>query len=134
MPVLSPYLEVADLVINGAEQPVHLRGKNYIVTRAHAASVLEKGSVVIDLVGGSATNRSAVENVIECTYLTDPYFEEDGILFSALWGWPMMGFMRETAIKYSGQIADILVGEDQLIKGIDSLTPGVKQALVCGPF
>lgn len=132
--VIPPYLAIADLVINGAEQPVHLRGKNYIVTRDHAASVLEKGSVVIDLVGGSATNRSAVENVIECTYLTDPYFEEDGILFSALWGWPMMGFMRETAIKYSGQIAEILIGEDQLIQGINSLTPGVEKALVCGPF
>ena len=132
--VITPYLEVADLVINGAEQPVHLRGVNYIVTREHAASTLAKGSVVIDLVGGSATNRSAVENVIECTYLTDPYFEEYGILFSALWGWPMMGFMRETAIKYSGQIVDILLGDDQFIQGLDDLAPGVKQALVCGPF
>ena len=72
--------------------------------------------------------------MIECTYLTDPYFEEYGILFSALWGWPMMGFMRETAIKYSGQIVDILLGDDQFIQGLDDLAPGVKQALVCGPF
>ena len=132
--VIEEYLKSADLIVNGAEQPAHLRGINYLITREHAKSLLQKGTVVIDLVGGSATNRSAVENVVECTYLTDPYFEEDGILFSALWGWPMMGFMRETAIKYSGQIADILLGEDQFINGLDSIAPGVEQALVCGPF
>lgn len=132
--LIEPYLEQSDLIINGAEQPAHLRGINYLVTRDHAKSLLEKGTVVIDLVGGSATNRSAVENVIECTYLTDPYFEENGILFSALWGWPMMGFMRETAIKYSGQIADILIGDDHFINGLDELAPGVEKALVCGKF
>lgn len=132
--VIEDYLRKSDLIVNGAEQPAHLRGVNYLVTREHAHSLLEKGSVVIDLVGGSATNRSAVENVIECTYLTNPYFEEDGILFSALWGWPMMGFMRETAIKYSGQITEILLGEDQLINGLKKLAPGVEKALVCGPF
>lgn len=132
--IVEDYLEQADLIINGAEQPAHLRGINYLVTKHHTKNTLQKGSVVIDLVGGSATNRSAVENVIECTYLTDPYFEENGILFSALWGWPMMGFMRETAIKYSSQIVDILLGEDQLIKGVNHLAPGVEKALVCGKF
>lgn len=132
--VIEDYLESTDLVVNGAEQPAHLRGINYLVSREHSKTLLEKGTVVIDLVGGSATNRSAVENVIECTYLTDPYFEEDGILFSALWGWPMMGFMRETAIKYSGQIADILLGDDQFIQGLEYLAPGVEKALVCGKF
>lgn len=132
--VIENYLKEADLIVNGAEQPPHLRGVNYLVTRKHTRSLLQKGTVVIDLVGGSATNRSAIENVVECTYLTDPYFEEDGILFSALWGWPMMGFMRETAIKYSGQIVDILLGEDQFIQGLDHLKPGVEQALVCGKF
>ena len=131
---IEEFIQDADLIINGAEQPKHLRGKNYLITKKHTESILEKGTVVIDLIGGSATNRSAVENVIECTYLTNPYFEEDGILFSALWGWPMMGFMRETAIKYSGQIVEILLGEDQLIRGINHLAPGVKKALVCSPF
>lgn len=131
---IEHYLEQSDLIVNGAEQPAHLRGVNYLVTREHSKNLLQKGTVVIDLVGGSATNRSAVENVIECTYLTNPHFVEDGIIFSALWGWPMMGFMRETAIKYSAQIADILIGDDQFIKGLDYLAPGVEQALVCGKF
>ncbi len=131
---IEAYIEDADLIINGAEQPKHLRGKNFLITKKHTKNLLDNGTVVIDLIGGSATNRSAVENVIECTYLTNPYFEENGILFSALWGWPMMGFMRETAIKYSGQITEILLGEDQLISGIEHLAPGVKKALVCGPF
>ena len=46
----------------------------------------------------------------------------------------MMGFMRETAIKYSGQIVDILIGDDQFIQGLNHLAPGVEQALVCGKF
>ncbi len=132
--IIEDYLKEADLIVNGAEQPEHLRGVNYLVTKNHAKEIIKDGAVVIDLVGGSATNRSAVENVIECTYLTDPFFEEDGVLFSALWGWPMMGFMRETAIKYSGQIADILIGEEKLIQGLDDLAPGVEKALVCGRF
>jgi len=51
-----------------------------------------------------------------------------------LWGWPMLGMMRESAIKYSSQITDVLIGREKLIEGIDTLTPGVKRALVCGPF
>jgi len=131
---IEDFLKDADLIINGAEQPKHLRGLNYLLTKEHVVNVLQKGTVVIDLIGGSSTNRSAVEHVIECTYMTNPFFEEDGVLFSALWGWPMMGFMRETAIKYSGQITDILLGEDHLITGLNNLAPGVEKALVCGPF
>lgn len=131
---ITPFLEEANLVVNGAEQPVELRGKNYLVTNEHVKNVLKNGSVVIDLIGGSATNRSPVEPVVECTYLTDPHFEQDSVLISALWGWPMMGMMRETAIRYSGQIIDVLLNEEKLIEGINDLPPGVKPALVCGPF
>ncbi len=131
---IETFINDADLIINGAEQPKHLRGKNYLLTKDHTTHTLQPGSVVIDLVGGSATNRSAVENVIECTYMTNPFFVENEILFSALWGWPMMGFMRETAIKYSSQVTDILLGDDNFISGIDNLAPGVERALVCGPF
>ncbi len=127
---IEEYLKKADLIINGAEQPLELRGKNYLVTREHARDTIEDGSVVVDLVGGSASNRSAVENVIECTYLTDPYFVEDGVYFSALWGWPMMGFMRETAIRYSAQILDVLIHREKLLYGMEHLTPGVRRALV----
>ncbi len=131
---IEHFIKDADVIINGAEQPKQLRGVNFLLTRDHAKNVIQTGSVVIDLIGGSATNRSAVENVIECTYMTNPFFVEDGVLFSALWGWPMMGFMRETAIKYSGQITEILLGEDRLIEGLSKIAPGVNKAVVCGPF
>ena len=131
---IERFLLNADLIVNGAEQPVELRGKNYLLTRQHVKDLIADGSVVIDLVGGSASNRSAVENVIECTFLNDPYFEEDGVYFSALWGWPMMGMMRETAVKYSSQIVDVLLGRERLIDGLGQLHQGVEPALVCGPF
>jgi len=42
--------------------------------------------------------------------------------------------MKESAEKYSKQIIDVLVFNEKLLKGINYLSPGVKQALVCGPF
>ncbi|MCJ8352073.1 alanine dehydrogenase [Moritella sp.] len=128
------WLKDVDIVINGAEQPSELRGKNFLISNQHVKELIPDNSVIIDLVGGSATNRSPVEPVIGCSFLTQPYFIQDGVLISSLWGWPMMGMMRETAVRYSGQITDVLIGREKLIDGLDKLTPGVKLALVCGPF
>ena len=127
------WLRGADLVVNGAEQPPELRGINYLVTNEHLRDLMPEGSVVIDLVGGSPTNRSPVEAVLSCTFLTDPHFEQDGVTVSSLWGWPMMGMMRETALRYSAQIRDVLLGPERLIDGLGVLAPGVERALVCGP-
>jgi len=128
------WLDGVDLVVNGADQPEHLRGLNYLVRNEHLETLIPDGSVIIDLVGGSPTNRSPIEPVIACTYLTNPHFVQAGVTISALWGWPMMGMMRETAVTYSGQITDVLTGRERLLDGLGVLTPGVKRALVCGPF
>jgi len=128
------WLKNADIVINGAEQSVELRGKNFLISDQHIKDLIPEHSVVIDLVGGSPTNRSPVEAVMSCSFLTEPYFVQDGVLVSSLWGWPMMGMMRETAIRYSGQIIEVLLGDEKLIHGLENLTPGVQRALVCGPF
>ncbi|MCF6320860.1 MAG: hypothetical protein L3J32_03725 [Rhizobiaceae bacterium] len=128
------WLKGVDLVVNGAEQPEHLRGINYLITNQHLATIIDKGSVIIDLVGGSPSNRSPVEPVMSCSFLGDPHFVQSGVTVSALWGWPMLGMMRETAITYSGQIVDVLCGRERLLNGLNKLTPGVARALVCGPF
>ena len=128
------WLKGVDLVVNGAEQPPELRGINFLISNEHLETLVPDGSVIIDLVGGSPTNRSPVEAVLSCTFLTDPHFERSGVTVSSLWGWPMMGMMRETAIRYSGQIRDVLLGPERLADGLDHLTPGVARALVCGPF
>ena len=128
------WLKGVDLVVNGAEQPTHLRGINYLLSNEHLKTIIPDGSVVIDLVGGSPSNRSPVEPVLSCTFMDQPHFVQDGVTVSALWGWPMMGMMRETAIVYSSQIADVLTGRERLLDGLNSLPPGVERALVCGPF
>ena len=128
------WLKDVDLVVNGAEQSPELRGVNFLISNQHLKEIIPNQSVVIDLVGGSATNRSPVEAVISCSFLTEPYFVQDDVTVSALWGWPMMGMMRETAIRYSGQIVDVLIGHEKLIDGLHILKPGVQRALVCGPF
>jgi alanine dehydrogenase len=131
---IDDWLKDVDLVVNGAELPREIRGITYLVSNDHLKRVIPKGSVVIDLVGGSETNRSAVESVLSCTFLTEPHFVQDEVTVSALWGWPMLGMMRESAIKYSSQIVDVLIKREKVIEGLDSLTAGVKRALVCGPF
>ncbi len=128
------WLKNVDLVVNGAEQSPELRGVNFLVSNQHIQELIPEQSVVIDLIGGSPTNRSPVEAVINCSFLTEPHFVQDGVTISSLWGWPMMGMMRETAIRYSDQIVDVLIGSEKLINGLDSLTPGVQNAMVCGPF
>jgi len=131
---IDEYLEDVDLVVNGADIPREIRGIVYLVSNDHLKRVIPKGSVVIDLVGGSETNRSAVESVLSCTFLTEPHFLKEEVTISALWGWPMLGMMRESAVQYSSQIVDVLIKREKMIEGIDRLTPGVKRALVCGPF
>lgn len=128
------WLKDVDLVVNGAEQSPELRGVNFLIRNNHLQELIPNQSVVIDLIGGSVTNRSPVEAVINCNFMTNPYFVQDGVIVSSLWGWPMMGMMRETAIRYSGQIVDVLIEHEKVIDGLDSLKPGVQRALVCGPF
>ncbi|MBT7611241.1 MAG: alanine dehydrogenase [Bacteriovoracaceae bacterium] len=130
---IPSYLKNTELIINGAEQVPELRGVNFLIKKDYVGACIKEGAVVIDLVGGSAVNRSPVEDIIECTYLTAPHFERDGVTFSALWGWPMMGMMKESAVKYSGQILEVLLKEENILKGLNHLVPAVKQALVCGP-
>ena len=131
---IEEYLKDVDLVINGVVLQKEIRGITYLVTNDHIKRVIPKGSVVIDLVGGSVTNRSAVEAVLNCTYLTKAHFVQDEVTVSALWGWPMLGMMKESTIKYSSQIVDVLIRREKIIEGLDTLSIGVKRALVCGPF
>jgi hypothetical protein len=131
---IDHWLKDVDLVVNGAEQPPHLRGLNYLISDDHLKRIIPEGSVVIDLVGGSETNRSPVEAVRSCTFLIEPYFIKEEVTISALWGWPMMGMNRESTQRYSSQIVDVLIGREKLIEGMNALAPGVKRALVCGPF
>ncbi len=128
------WLKDVDLVVNGAEQSPQLRGKNFLISNQHLKDIIPDQSVVIDLVGGSASNRSPVEAVINCSFLTEPSFVQDGVTVSALWGWPMMGMMQETAVRYSGQIVDVLLGREKLMDGLTALKPNIQRALVCGPF
>ncbi|MCF6808314.1 hypothetical protein L3V79_08180 [Thiotrichales bacterium 19S9-12] len=132
--MIEKWLSRADLIVNGAEQAQELRGVNYLITNEHVKDVIKDGSVIVDLVGGSPTNRSPVEPVLSCTFLTDPYFEQDGVYISAIWGWPMLGVEKESTIRYSGQILDVLINEEKLINGLNPSKQGLQRALVCGPF
>ncbi|MBT3981634.1 MAG: alanine dehydrogenase [Bacteriovoracaceae bacterium] len=131
---ILPYIEESHLIVNGAEIPVEERGKLFLLTKDHTNNILQNGTVVIDLVGGSPTNRSCVEDVKACSFLTEPHFKRSGIYFSALWGWPMMGMSRQSAQSYSAQIYSVLTGDERMIDGPGNYPKNIKNAQVCGPF
>jgi hypothetical protein len=127
---ITPYLELANLIVNGIDLGQD-KGKKYLVSKQHLAEhTVKPGAVVIDLVGGSKQEPSAIEAIRECTFLEEPHFEHQGVFFAALWGWPMMYMMKESSDAYSEQITDLFVGEpDFLIKGFQDAALGVQRAL-----
>ncbi|MEU1311567.1 hypothetical protein ABZ419_22120 [Streptomyces cinnamoneus] len=133
-PQVQRYLRSSDLIINGVEQPPQCRGRSYIITDDDLRTVLRPGTVVVDLVGGCATNRTAVEPIVECTHPADPYTVRNGVCLASVWGWPLMGFQKESVECYSRQIVQVLLHDEQLINGLGAAPPGVLQALVAGPL
>ncbi len=127
---IEPYLRSADLIINGIDLGAE-KGRVHIVTTAHInQNVVGKGAVIIDLVGGSKLEPSAIESIPGCTFLDAPFFEKSGVFFSALWGWPMMYMMQESAATYSKQISKLLVeNQSFLFRGVGDAPLGVKRAL-----
>ncbi len=133
-PDVRRHLRSSDLVINGVEQPAPFRGASYIVTDDDLGTVLRPGSVVVDLVGGCATNRSAIEPIVECTHPADPYVVRNGVCLAAVWGWPLLGFRRESVERYSHQIVRVLLHDEQLINGLAAAPATIREALVAGPM
>ncbi|MFI9202089.1 hypothetical protein [Streptomyces sp. NPDC053048] len=133
-PGVGRYLRAADLVVNGAELEPRLRGTSYLVTDEDLRSVLRPGAVVVDLVGGCATNRTAVEPIVESTHPADPYLVKHGVYLASVWGWPLLGFGRASVERYSRQITRVLLTDEQLINGLASAPPNVLRALVAGPM
>ena len=131
--LLRPHLESSDLIVNGIdgrEDPL-----SYIVTNDDLGAVIRPGTVVVDLVGGSASNRGAVEPIVECTTPDDPYFVVDGVYLASVWGWPLVGFAKESMERYSEQILRMLLFEERIvIDGLEHAPPGVRRALVAGPL
>ena len=130
--LLRPHLEAADLIVNGIdgrEDPL-----SYIVTNADLGSVIRPGTVIVDLVGGSASNRGAIEPIVECTTPDDPYFVVDGVYLSSVWGWPLVGFAQESMQRYSEQILRMLLFEERVLDSLEHAPEGIRNALVAGPL
>jgi hypothetical protein len=104
------------------------------VTDADLGSVIRPGTVVVDLVGGSASNRGAVEPIIECTSPADPVVVVKGVYLSSVWGWPLVGFAKESMERYSDQILRMLLFDERLLDGWEHVPEGVRRALVAGPL
>jgi alanine dehydrogenase len=129
--LLRPHLEASDLIVNGIDGREDPR--SYVVTNDDLGEVIRPGTVVVDLVGGSASNRGAVEPIVECTSPADPYFVVDGVYLASVWGWPLVGFARESMERYSEQILRMLLYDERVLEGLDDPPEGVRRALVAGP-
>ena len=130
--LLRPHLVDSDLIINGIDKRDDPR--SYVVTNDDVGSVIRPGTVVVDLVGGSATNRGAVEPIVECTTPDDPFIVVDGVYLASVWGWPLVGFARESMERYSEQILRMLLVDERVLDSIEDAPSGVREALVAGPL
>jgi alanine dehydrogenase len=130
--LLRPHLEDSDLIINGIDGRDDPR--SYVVTSDDLGSVIRPGTVVVDLVGGSASNRGAVEPIVECTSPSDPWFVVDGVYLSSVWGWPLVGFAKESMERYSEQILRMLLFEERVLDGLERAPENIRRALVAGPL
>lgn len=128
---LRPHLADSDLIINGID------GRDdpgsYVVTNDDLGSVIRPGTVIVDLVGGSASNRGAVEPIVECTSPDDPYFVVDGVYLASVWGWPLVGFAKQSMERYSEQILRMLLFDERVLDGLEDAPDGIRAALVAGP-
>ncbi len=129
---LRPHLADADLIINGIDGREDPR--SYVVTNDDLGSVIRPGTVVVDLVGGSASNRGAVEPIVECTSPEDPYVVVDGVYLASVWGWPLVGFAKESMERYSEQILRMLLFDERVLDGLEDAPDGIRRALVAGPL
>jgi alanine dehydrogenase len=130
--LLRPDLEASDLIVNGIDGREDPR--SYVIADGDLGSVIRPGTVVVDLVGGSATNRGAVEPIVECTTPDDPFIVVNGVYLSSVWGWPLVGFARESMERYSEQILRMLLYEERILDGIEDAPAGIRDALVAGPL
>ena len=129
---LRPHLADSDLIINGIDGREDPR--SYVVTNDDLGSVIRPGTVVVDLVGGSASNRGAVEPIVECTTPDDPYFVVDGIYLASVWGWPLVGFAKQSMERYSEQILRMLLFDERVLDALENAPDGIRGALVAGPL
>jgi alanine dehydrogenase len=129
--LLRPHLEDSDLIVNGIDGREDPR--SYVVTNDDLGHVIRPGTVIVDLVGGSATNRGAVEPIVECTSPDDPYFVAEGVYLASVWGWPLVGFAKESMERYSEQILRMLLFDERVLEGLDDPPEGIRRALVAGP-
>lgn len=130
--LLRPHLASSDLIINGIDGRDDPR--SYVVTNDDLGSVLRPGVVVVDLVGGSASNRGAVEPIVECTTPDDPVVVVDGVYLASVWGWPLVGFAKASMERYSEQILRMLLFEERVLEGFEHAPDGILDALVAGPL
>jgi alanine dehydrogenase len=130
--LLRPHLEDSDLIINGIDGRDDPR--SYVVTNDDLGSVVRPGTVVVDLVGGSASNRGAVEPIVECTSPSDPYVVVDGVYLASVWGWPLVGFAQQSMERYSEQIMRMLLFEERVLDGLEGAPESIRRALVAGPL
>lgn len=137
---IEEFLGDVDLVVTGAVRPAELRTTPLIPRRFTATGPIRAGAAIIDLLSGSTGERSAVETIDEHTTLENPFFIVDGVYFAAVAGWPSVPearMLKQSAAKYSGQIAAVLLGRQgekgRLLDGIEQAGPGVRRAWVIRP-
>ncbi|WP_321337420.1 hypothetical protein [Breoghania sp.] len=110
---IASWLQLSDLVVNGAE-PRANEPRRFLISREHCATALQKGAVLVDMIGGSPDYPCPVEEIVSARSPSDPHFEKNGRFYASVWGWAILGRARQTNQMYGRQITDVLLHEDKL--------------------
>ncbi|MEV5510009.1 hypothetical protein [Streptomyces orinoci] len=117
----------------GREDGTGGEGGDYIITNGDLMAVLRRGTVIIDLVGGSVTKRTAVQPVVDATHPGEPHSVRNGVYLASVWDWPVLGFRQESVERYSRQIVQVLLHDERLVNGLGNAPANITRALVAGP-
>jgi len=119
---MAEHIPGTDILVNGINWPLELRGKEFIITR-DMLKLFKKESIILDLISNPA-GQSPIETMHPTT-LDNISYKVDGVLHASCWSWPGLDPVNISR-KYSIQVAPIL--KEIADRGLEALPEYLEQA------
>ena len=123
---MEKHIPGTDILVDAINRPYRrdVEEEPYFVTRA-MLKLFKPGSAIVDLVSNPI--KHAPVETMHPTYLSDMYYEVDGIYHASCWGWPGMEPVRISE-RYSLQLAPIL--RDLANKGLEECSSQTRAVIL----
>jgi alanine dehydrogenase len=120
---MQKHIPGMDILVNAIRWPYELRGKVILIKR-EMLKLFKKGSVIVDLIANPA-GKSPIES-IHPTTLDDISYELDGVIHTAVWGWPGLD-PANVSKRYSIQISPIV--KEIADGGLENVSQFIKEVI-----